>query len=345
MKKRIVSQQNRSDILDKKHRAKDRQLIGRKLILIVGLVWTSFIIKELIDLMVFYNKQIATVQEKDHSIQVSGQQSTEQVRVVSREALNKGNLILVNDSHPIYKYNDEDLVTIGNYLKGVCKMKSTEIKLREEVVTALRELIIDFNEVVGENDLTVISGYRDFNTQERLHYESLLEEREDDTVFVSRPDRSEHHTGMAVDFGLCYKDGTCEDYDGTGIYNWINENAYKYGFIMRYDEKKKDKTGIGYEPWHFRYVGKVHAGIMKELGLCLEEYTDLLKNYSYYKNPGQGITTMTQGYSIYYVPCEHEMTNIPVPIGKNYTISGNNEDGYIVTVDLMSEYNESYDLN
>ena len=62
------------------------------------------------------------------------------------------------------------------------------------------------------------------------------------------------------------------------VYQWLDENAYKYGFVKRYPEDKTDITGISNEPWHYRYVGTTVAKIMKEENLCLEEY---LEKYKY----------------------------------------------------------------
>ena len=61
------------------------------------------------------------------------------------------------------------------------------------------------------------------------------------------------------------------------VYPWLDENAYKYGFVKRYPEDKTDITGISNEPWHYRYVGTTVAKIMKEENLCLEEYLEKYK--------------------------------------------------------------------
>ena len=220
-------------------------------------------------------------------------------------------------------------------MKEFIKVKDKSIKLNKEALGALNEMLKDFKEAKGDNELIVISGYRDFNTQEKIHYETLLDKGIEHTNnYVAKPDRSEHHTGLAVDLGIYHEDGTSSEYDGTGIYSWINENCYKYGFVLRYPSGKKDKTGISEEPWHFRYVGKIHAEMMNELNLCLEEYIVYLKNYSYYLSPGQGITKVGKNYSIYYIPAENDITYVPIPESKTYTISGNNKDGFIVTVSL-----------
>ena len=341
MKYGIIDKERKRKIIEQKRKQKRIRLIKRNLTLIGGGMCILFLLIQ-IALSIRGGqeaKSVAYTSQQTVINQEGSIQSNEDNEVIpkTQEELEDGDLILVNDYHPIRTYSDEQMVIIGDYLQGICQMKSKEIKLEKQAAQALKEMLIDFKSQVGESDLTVISGYRDFDTQEELHYNSLETEKQTGEVFVARPDRSEHHTGLAIDFGLCYKNGTSAEYDGTGIYSWINKNCYKYGFIMRYDAKKKEKTGIGYEPWHFRYVGRVHAQIMNELNLCLEEYIAFIKGYTYYTHPGQGLTQSTQDYSIYYVPCEGKVTNIPLPISKDYTISGNNEDGFIVTVSLINK--------
>lgn len=82
---------------------------------------------------------------------------------------------------------------------------------------------------------------------------------------VAYPGTSEHHLGLAVDIT-----GTDE------MYAWLSEHSWEYGFHMRYPEDKIDITGIIYEPWHFRYVGKELAKELYDLGLTVEEYMDML---------------------------------------------------------------------
>lgn len=86
-------------------------------------------------------------------------------------------------------------------------------------------------------------------------------------VAVARPGYSEHNTGLAIDFN-----GVSPDFKDTKAYQWLQEHAAEYGFVLRYPEGKEAITHIMYEPWHYRYVGVEHAKKMKELGMCLEEY-------------------------------------------------------------------------
>lgn len=83
---------------------------------------------------------------------------------------------------------------------------------------------------------------------------------------VAYPGTSEHHLGLAVDI-------TGSD----AMYQWLANHSWEYGFILRYPEEKIDVTGIIYEPWHFRYVGKALAEAVYHSGLCLEEYLQMLK--------------------------------------------------------------------
>ena len=86
------------------------------------------------------------------------------------------------------------------------------------------------------------------------------------------PGYSEHETGLAVDivsFGYQVLDGKQEN---TNENKWLRENCSKYGFILRYPKEKEEITGISYEPWHFRFVGKEAAEEITRQGITLEEY-------------------------------------------------------------------------
>lgn len=90
--------------------------------------------------------------------------------------------------------------------------------------------------------------------------------------YVAILDTSEHQLGLSVDINADTDKCSSEK-----VYQWLDENAYKYGFVKRYPEDKTDITGISNEPWHYRYVGTTVAKIMKEENLCLEEYLEKYK--------------------------------------------------------------------
>ncbi|MGM9680659.1 MAG: D-alanyl-D-alanine carboxypeptidase family protein [Eubacteriales bacterium] len=115
------------------------------------------------------------------------------------------------------------------------------------------------------------------------------EEKEANVATYScRPGTSDHQTGLAVDIiqsslpseylHLIQAFGETE----AGI--WLAENAHKFGFVLRFPADKEDVTGIIYEPWHFRFVGREHATRMYEMNLCLEEYVEYLSQIGYFED-------------------------------------------------------------
>lgn len=122
--------------------------------------------------------------------------------------------------------------------------------------------------------LYAASAYRSYDLQNRLYTGYLRDERGDTAkvdTYSARPGFSEHQTGRAID--LCGSFGSLNDFINTPEGPWVNENCYKYGFIVRYQQDIVPLTGYKYEPWHITYVGKEAAQIMHDTGItCLEEY-------------------------------------------------------------------------
>ena len=121
------------------------------------------------------------------------------------------------------------------------------------------------------------SGYRTEQEQQQIYDESMAEYIEkgysesdaktETERWVAIPGTSEHQLGLGVDINA---DGI-NSY-GYEVYNWLAQNAYRYGFIYRYPENKVAITGIANEPWHYRYVGVNAATEIYKRGICLEEY-------------------------------------------------------------------------
>ena len=134
----------------------------------------------------------------------------------------------------------------------------------------------------------VCSAYRPHATQVRLHnnkiarlrwagysYEAAVKEA---GRWVAVPGTSEHETGMALDIVSYSYQLLNEQQENTAEQKWFMEHCWEYGFILRYPKDKTEVTGIGYEPWHYRYVGREHAAKLYESGLCLEEYITALED-------------------------------------------------------------------
>lgn len=106
-------------------------------------------------------------------------------------------------------------------------------------------------------------------------------------TYSCAPGTSEHQTGLAVDvIDGKYSYDLLEGFKNTEAGKWLAENCARFGFILRFEKEKQDITGIIYEPWHFRYVGRYHATRMTELGMCLEEYVEFLTEEGYFDDPG-----------------------------------------------------------
>ena len=98
--------------------------------------------------------------------------------------------------------------------------------------------------------------------------------RSEAATVVAVPGTSEHHLGLALDIVDAGYPFLTEEQEETPVQKWLIENSWKYGFILRYPSGKSDITGIIYEPWHYRYVGREVAAEVYASGLCFEEYLD-----------------------------------------------------------------------
>ena len=180
-----------------------------------------------------------------------------------------------------------------------------------------------FAEEKGHTDLFILDSYRSYEDQERVYLSKGSE-------IAAVPGHSEHHTGLAMDFSLYFPDGTSADFNGEGEWAWITENAHRFGLILRYPEGKAALTGIAYEPWHFRYVGVPHAAAMQKLGMCLEEYHAYLRTFPY-EGEHLFLTLGADRYEIWF----ERGSDAHLPIEGEYTVSGNNVDGLIITRKLL----------
>ncbi|QHE51312.1 D-alanyl-D-alanine carboxypeptidase family protein [Pontibacillus sp. HMF3514] len=145
-------------------------------------------------------------------------------------------------------------------------------QMRQEAATALENLF----QAASEQglDLVAASGYRSYARQKSI-YQSNVDTygREEANKFSAQPGHSEHQTGLAMDVTvaeLSFK--LVQEFGKTPEGDWLAENAYKYGFVIRYPEGKESITGYSYEPWHLRFVGKEDAKEIHEASETLEEF-------------------------------------------------------------------------
>lgn len=247
--------------------------------------------------------------------------------------INIGNLILVNNSLPYEFPTESDVVSVYSEKNHSYKVSDKTVALNKTVITYLNRMMSDLEKAKNIHDIIIVSGYRTIADQEEILNKKIQQLGEAEaTKLATRPGYSEHHTGYAIDIGIYKDNGQSQNYTGSGKYGWINENCGNYGFILRYSGNKAEITGIADEPWHYRYVGIPHANIIKNNGFCLEEYIDYLKKYDYESKHLEFTDADGTLYEIYFVKASNGTTNIQVPQNSEYSISGNNVDGYIVTI-------------
>ena len=238
----------------------------------------------------------------------------------------RGSLILVNYENRFEIPKENDFVAVTDVMTLSYKVADNGMMLSASIMESLNEMMDAFFTETGRDAITIRSAFRDYNLQQRIYDDYVaLVGRTEAPKWASLPGHSEHHTGLAFDFGV-YVDGEVSAFTNTGVNTWFVQNSWQYGFIPRYPNDKTEITKTAYEPWHFRYVGEPHAYIILQNNWCFEEYMEFLMEYTPddpYINEYNGIA-----YEIYYT----RDTGIKIPPDCDFDISGNNIDGFIVTV-------------
>ena len=176
-------------------------------------------------------------------------------------------LILVNKDNAVPDDYEIELTTLRN-----------DVKVDSRIYPDLQDM---FDEMRNEGIYPVVGeGYRTHEEQKQMMQDKIDAYRNEGyskavakklaKEWVAVPGTSEHELGIALDINAD-KNMTSTDQE---VYDWLSQNAYRYGFILRYPQDKESVTGIDYEPWHYRYVGKEAAKAIYDNGLTLEEYVN-----------------------------------------------------------------------
>lgn len=177
--------------------------------------------------------------------------------------LKKEYLVLVNKYYKLPNdYVPKDLV----------KVKSVHGDGRYVNKNVYEQFVKMYDAIKKENmSIYIASPYRSYNYQENLYsnYVSKNGKEKADT-FSARAGYSEHQTGLAMDISNGKISYT--KFEETSEYKWMLDNAYKYGFILRYPKNKEKQTGYMFESWHFRYVGVEAAKYINNSGITFDEY-------------------------------------------------------------------------
>lgn len=185
-------------------------------------------------------------------------------------------LILVNPWNYIPDDYTVDLVPV----QGKYNLDETAAYSAQKLLAAAKE---------AGFDMALCSAYRTVEKSAELYSRKVNEfinagydeatAKVEAAKWVAPPGTSEHHTGLAMDLVSTdywnYYSDLEHDYEKFDSFKWLYENCADFGFILRYPKDKQDITGITYEPWHYRYVGKEAARYIMDNGLCLEEYIEI----------------------------------------------------------------------
>jgi D-alanyl-D-alanine carboxypeptidase len=210
--------------------------------------------------------------ESENVIPAFGETETEDEKAKEAAA----SVVLINFAHR-YTETPKNLVKLSGVLGDLVELNTDVVYADADVANAAKKMF----EAAKEDDISTFvinSAYRTPELQTELFNNRLAQDPDygndpyTSPVKVVPADCSEHCAGLALDILSVDHNYGSATFADTTEWKWLSENAYKYGFILRYPEDKQNITGVIYEPWHFRYVGVDVAKAVYDSGLCLEEY-------------------------------------------------------------------------
>lgn len=243
---------------------------------------------------------------------------------MNSDDVNCGNLVLIDGSNP-YEFVDGDveITPIADLKNDYYTTSDLVISLDKNTINHLNDMMEAFNTETGISDIRIISAYRTYDEQQEKYSSGSAS---------TAAGYSEYHSGRTFSMAIFSSDGTSDYYKPEGDYSWIKEHAAEYGFIQRYPEGKDEQTGESEITYIYRYVGIPHSLYMYQNDMCLEEYETFIKDYSF-ESPLTISGADGSSYLVYYVAAsESGSTPVQIPENSQYEISGNNSDGFIVTV-------------
>ncbi|MCM1127680.1 MAG: D-alanyl-D-alanine carboxypeptidase family protein [Lachnospiraceae bacterium] len=258
----------------------------------------------------------------------------------------RGSLILVNHRHPMQTMPaGSDLVDLNSGQRDLLSPHAgtfenapacfehpvEEVYLHKQAATMLFSLLKKSH---AGGQVTAVSGYRSYTEQVSIWEDTLARKGISFTEkYVARPGCSEHQTGLAIDLAQTSPsiDYVCPAFPKEGAIASFCDMAPQFGFVLRYPKEKEAVTQIGYEPWHFRYVGFPHSVIMTKRHLVLEEYLEMLEAET---SPLKPLTYTQDGARIdiiYLSMLNRQNIEIDFSDALPHTLSGTNKSGIVLT--------------
>ena len=269
-------QEERTSRVQNQQRKKQQQTRFLVLILVVALLGgiAVFILAD--------NDQPAVQQPKGGitdqlSTEGAGGQSVEEPEfmIPTVTAEESWKTVLVNKDHALADGYVPELVAVDN----------TNFKFDARAAADLNAMLQGARDA-GLSPM-ICSSYRTWERQTSLFEKQVVKQQNTGLTYdeayekaktvVAYPGTSEHQTGLATDIVATSHQMLDDSQADTPEQQWLMANCWQYGFVLRYPAGKSDLTGVIYEPWHYRYVGKEVAQYIMENGLCLEEYWQQLE--------------------------------------------------------------------
>ena len=324
--------------------ASTKQKLIMSIFIVIILILVSFAV--LIFGQIFSN--ISSGNDKNEE-QNNTQQNFVQVYKDSAD-VHVGGLLLVNETFAYsYPTENENIVSVYEFKKNSENDAVTKITVGEkshptyELGNLATSILLDktaldmFNQMMLDYCATLdLSGLEANKNASNLNLAWGYSDEETLAEDVSRFGKTFYDHALATTVTLQRNNDSAKISENIlkNDYAWLYENCYKYGFVVRYPNASKDKTGLdGSERVHLRYVGYEHAYYMSKNGLCLEEYLELIRTQ--YTFSGDHLTfTADNGktYEVYYVASTGNPTGVSVPKDASYSISGDNMNGFVVTI-------------
>ena len=237
----------------------------------------------------------------------------------------------------LYQYQNNSENSGKTHINGYCTYSLTmdRITLDKTTLEAFNQMILDY---CGTLDLSGASKNAASNLNVAWgNYDDVDEYLSDIASEAYGAEYYDHALGTTLTLRRNSDSAPITEQILKDEYTWIYENAHKYGFIIRFPDECKDHTGFdSSKRVHLRYVGIEHATYIHQNEICFEEYLELVRNYGV-DNPLTFTADNGNTYEVYYVTYSGNPTSVPVPKDNPYTISGDNMNGFIVTVENTIE--------
>jgi hypothetical protein len=320
-------------------------------------------------LVIFATLIIAKIIEKANDSGITpNSPSNENITYIPRDAGNvkMGNLILIDKNHPFdYAMNNLVASSYDNLPQGIVNLwafknnsanksetkiqieslgisaptyelssptLANQICLEENTLRSFNQMMLDYCKTLDLSDYSSGSASK-INVAWGWSHENDLQNdiAAYGNAFLSHAD-GKSITLKQVKAGN--EQITITENNLKNNFKWVYNNAHKYGFIIRYPNACENHTGFNSEDRvHLRYIGIEHATYIFNNNICFEEYLELIRIGHNYNNPLMINSADGKTYNVYYVECSGKDTAIPVPKDSNYVISGDNMNGFIISVE------------